>query len=1553
MLPYQLEVSTLLASGAAASATALVWNTVQQNNKIQLPVNADDSFTRDPFDIVTPEDVVDGFPIDEEQFWARIRRRKGAMVILLALSQILSAIITAFKFQGNNNTKEQVVACLQLAFSVYLLGISAYPFVVSGRKLHNIFVWHIAILATIAALALCLVSVVPRAPVVGTGPGIHGFLRDSWYALSGIYGIVGALAFTTPSGPPLHFPPENIYADDTVKAISNANPDNVCGVTGASPWATLLFSYTNAVVSLANKAQSLEIGDLPILPGNMRATYHYSLMRVAMRRKNGGIFGRFSKPGSGWNLFHKLLHVNILALSGVSALCVLSSLAYYGPAFFLRKLVAYLEGDPDRINPGWGWVYVIALLCSTWFTNLVAITVFSTATATIQIRLRNQLNAVIFAKTLVRKDMASTAESDSQGDKASLKEEFSSKTQVMNLMTTDTDRVSSFATNLVQLIGFPIELLVGNILIYNLLGVSSLVGVGVMLVFLPLNHLTMKTFMGVQGNLMKARDERMSLMNEILGAIRMIKFMAWERQMESKVMEVRNKELKFQQRHYCIWSLWIIIWHLAPALVTLASFWHFTVVRQQKLTPSIAFTSILIFQEMKFALNMLPDVLINFLQTFVSLRRIETYLNGDEVQPVQSTRDQPAKIALESCTISWPQNGPLEPDTTPPSRPRFTLADLELSFPIGELSLICGKIGSGKTLLLHALLGEADVLGGRILCPRSPPDSLPLSSKDKVSKEDWIVAGRCAYVPQSAWLRNASIKDNILFNLPMDSERYQQALEACALLNDLDMLEDGDQTEIGERGVNLSGGQKARVSLARAVYSRASTIFLDDVLSAVDAHTAHHLYHNCLKGNLMMGRSLILVSHHVQLCASGAAYVVALDNGQLEFAGDSAAFRASGVSRRLGQSDGSASVAGQSEGSSQTATLDTAEEETKAGAPSGKEEKVARKFVEEETREVGHIKRGVWSLLVKSCGGYLYWTFLAILFVLAPISVILESAWIKHWTAETLEGELKEPLFYIGVYAAINGATALVGTSRWVVTYIGSIHASRVLYERLLDAILYADVRFRDTVSRGRLLNRFGKDFEGIDSSLMETFGKALSFALSALTIIGTIASVGGAPSVVAILMLSIPYFMVAKIYGQAARDTRRLESISRSPLYAIYGEVISGVPVLRAFGASSKFLRDMLRFVDTNASPNFWQMSVNRWVSIRVQLLSAVVVAAVGALSVMRPAISASLAGFALAVASDLSTQLLWMVRQFVGLEQSMVALERVKEYSEVKREAAEVVEPRPSATWPLRGEIKVEDLCIRYAPDLPDVLHDLSFTIRPGEKVGIVGRTGSGKSTLALSFFRFVEATCGRILVDEVDIAKIGLLDLRSRLTIIPQDPAIISGTVRSTLDILNEYEDSEIYEALRRVHLIPSADGDASPIQEQGNANAFRNLDSLVSEAGENFSAGEKQLLCMARALLKRSKILLMDEATASVDYATDELIATTIRKEFAGSTILTIAHRIRSVIEYDRVVVLDQGRIVEFDSPKTLLSNENSNFHALCRATGEEEFASLRRMAGLSL
>ncbi|KAG8959224.1 hypothetical protein FRC03_008275 [Tulasnella sp. 419] len=869
-------------------------------------------------------------------------------------------------------------------------------------------------------------------------------------------------------------------------------------------------------------------------------------------------------------------------------------------------------------------------------------------------------------------------------------DDFSGKAQVMTLMTTDVDRVAEFSTHFSSLIDAPMEILIGSIFLYHLLGASSFVGLAVTCLFLPLNHYGSKVVFRAQDALMKTRDERVSLMNEILGGMRMLKFMAWERSYEARVLRVRDKELHYQRRNFFIETFFNTVWAASPVLVTVVAFWHYAVIRGIPLTPSVAFTSLSVFNELKFALNALPETFISMLQSFVSVRRIEKYLNLAEVKPVKPLELSPLRlstfsteeelpIVLNNATITWPQDQSRYPQwiessssSSPPSAVstpglKFVLLDLTLNFPKGELSLICGKLGSGKTLLLLGLLGEADLLGGQIICPRSPPDVIAKSAELRsIPDVEWIVPGVCAYVPQTAWLQNATIRDNILFNLPYNEQRYRATVEACCLLTDFEILEDGDHSEIGERGVTLSGGQKARVSLARAIYSRASILLLDDVLSAVDAHTASNIYENALKGPLTKNRTVILVSHHVQLTAPGASYIVALDNGQLRYAGDRQGFKSSGVMSSLVQSTaletpiimmetkqlppddlqiGDLQLSppeGDGERSSDAEVSDTMVNSSEGiDSDTGKQKK-PRKLIQEEQRAFGNIRRRIWLTYVSSCGGYVFWLSFAFVLLFASISPVIENGWLKIWSAAYKDPDARSPLWYMSIYAGLTAAGLIIATIRWLVLYQGSIHASRILYQRLLESVLFANIRFHDTTNRGRLLNRFGKDFEGLDSSLATNMGRTLIGSLTVATTFITVAVIGGPWFILAALFIAMFFYRVAVVYSHTSRDLRRLDSVTRSPLYTIYGESIGGATVLRAFGASTKFLREMHQLVNTNNVCYYWMLSVNRWLNIRFNLLSSAIVGLVGVVILWNPKIDAALAGFLLSFVQSVSNSLM-----------------------------------------------------------------------------------------------------------------------------------------------------------------------------------------------------------------------------------------------------------------------------------------------------------------------
>ncbi|KAJ7779182.1 multidrug resistance-associated ABC transporter [Mycena metata] len=1419
------------------------------------------------FNIARPDDFIDGHPLDEAGFWARMRPRKLALVLVLA-----GLVIIASVTDGKTGYSEVV----SITFPAYLSFIAAISLSTRDRTDHAYYTTTLAVLAASALIILFIDVLIPSSS--SSQPHQHDVL------VLGLYLVASALILTMPRGPRLDYPPENIYSEK-VLSLAHASTVNVNGVVDASPWGALFFSYISKVATLA---PGFGVADLPLLTADMRALVTFSQIRASVQRTNA-----WHLPG-GMRFGLALLRANALQLIGVQLLSAMTAVGRCSPPYFMRLLLVQLEGDKP-IDRRWGLVYVAGLFAGNFVFALGWGQIWNLAHIA-GIRIVSQTTTLLFLKTLVRKEAAtdSATAKPKSGDAP-----FVHKAQILTLMSQDVHRVSDLSKHVYTLTDSPIQLVLSTWILYSLLGTSCFVGLAATMICLPLQHFTGNIIFRTQKALMKAKDERITLTNEILGGIRMIKFMAWERKFEARIWEIREKELVRQRITYAAKTLLAAVGNFIPLLFALVSFGHYTIIQHQTLTPSIAFTAITIFNTIQYAISGFPEALVAGLQCLISLRRIDQFLESPEVSiPVQSPRNRTnaQRIFLSSASVSWPLAAQSESSTP------FTLSDLSLEFPVGELSLICGKVGSGKSLLLLALLGEAEITAGQVECARSASDFLSSIGKS-ISPDEWVVPAVCAYVPQTSWLRNQSIRDNILFELPYSAERYMETLEVCGLVPDLEMLEYGDLSEVGERGINLSGGQKARVSLARAVYSRASVLILDDILSAVDVHTAHHIYNNCIKGDIMRGRTVILVSHHIQLCADGAAYVVALDRGTAKFRGGAADFRRSDICRSLIQTKPTS--ASEAQTSETPVPLLPASKPALDSTPA-KTEKVlgkAPKFVADEVSSVGRIPWAVWITYLRAAGEWNHWVWFTVIMITASLGPVFENSYLRTW-ANAGEAAPYGPIHYLAIYAAIMCIDLLFRMARFFILYSSSIRASQVLYKKLLETVLFSPIKFHDTAARGILLNRFGKDFQIIDGFIADDFARAAELGLSVGIIFVTITFVGGVPFLCAAVVLGLAYYLFAQDYAHTSRDMRRLVSTTTSPLYSIYETAISGAIVIRSFGASTTFLRDLMRSMDANSCACHWQYGLNRWFSVLSMTFGAAVVALVGLVVLLSPTIDPSLAGMALVFASMVSAHLMYFVRAFVGLEQCLVAVERVKETSDLEREPPETIDPRPPANWPSRGEIVCQDLSVRYSPEMPDVLHGLNFQVLSGEKIGIVGRTGSGKTTLTLSFFRFVEANQGKLLIDGIDIASLGLTDLRRNLTIIPQDPTLMSGTLRSTLDVFNEHQDAEIFDALRSVHLIP---------QDPALPTVFSNLDSPVSQAGSNFSAGEKQLLCLARAILTHARVLILDEATASVDYATDELVGRTIREKFPSSTILTIAHRLRSVIDYDKVCLSLPNRL----------------------------------------
>lgn len=1379
------------------------------------------------------------------------------------------------------------------------------------------------------------------------------------------------------------------------------------------------------------------------------------------------------------------------------------SLLSFGPPFLLKAILEYVE-NPAGTPRSLVWLYVFAFLFCGILTNIVQGQSLFIGRR-ICIRLRSILIGEIYAKTLRRRattgnknetdgDENEEGKKDGKKDKKDKKKDKKEDNEkdekdedgqanhgaIINLMAVDTFKVSEICAYLhfVTLAVFVTFLCI--FFLYMLIGWSSFVGAGSMMILMPLQYYLSSIYSKYQEKLMAATDSRINKLNEILQSIRIIKYFAWEKKFAESVLKIREEELTQLRNKFICWTYATLVYFMIPIVVTVFTFSTYIFVQKELLTAPIAFTVLSLLNVMRGPLDQLSEMITEFLQAKVSVDRIDKFLNERETSKYTqlshpNVRASAApRIGIEDATFSWESS-----DASNTSKTDFKLRDINVDFNLGALNVVVGPTGSGKTSLLLALLGEMELVKGSVYLPGA-------HLRDEVVPNPATgLAETVAYCSQTPWLLNETLRNNILFGSEYDKERYNAVIEACSLKRDLDILDAGDQTEIGEKGITLSGGQKQRVSLARAFYSNSRHLILDDCLSAVDSHTAKWIYEHCLVGPISLGRTIILVSHNVTLTVSQASMIVVMDNGRIKAQGEPGTLIAQGhlgddelltsasVTRAAssvnlssqGQTSQSGRIPPQREigmsiGEEVAAKLneeldsDIIEEEHEEANAERKKKKEKRKrgdgkLISEETKSEGHVSANVYIAYLKAIGGAKFWTLMTILFVSQPVFDIGLSYWIKVWTSAVIrqdsttnditilsnyhiksngivldraiipsilslgysylfhtsldylknsdlsisstlnawDEETKSSAYYMIMYILIGIAFSTFTALNVLFNFLGGINASRKIFNDLLTSVLDSKIRFFDSTPIGRIMNRFSKDIEGVDQDLSIMASHVIRCTLGALSVTILIAAITPGFLIFAVFIIAL-YYAIGIFYLSASRELKRLDSISKSPIYQHFGETLSGVSTIRAYGVGNRFISDNLNKVDNNNRPFFYLWVANRWLSFRVDLAGALVSFAAAAMIILDSSrIDAGLAGLSLSYALTFNEYVLWIVRLYAVMEMNMNSVERLLEYMNLDKEAAAVIpDSRPPSDWPSRGEIEVNDLSLRYAPELPLVIKNVSFKVPSFSKIGIVGRTGAGKSTIITAFFRFLEADTGFIKIDGLDISKIGLRDLRQNLAIIPQDPTLFQGTIRSNLDPFEQYSDKEIFEALRRVHLIKpnelpdilradkgkgqparsnspkrlsdaattaedsvasslietaaSAAADAS-IAADENVNVFLDLSTNVAEGGSNLSQGQRQLMCLARSLLKSPKVLLLDEATASIDYESDAQIQKTIREEFSQTTILTIAHRLRSIADYDKILVMDAGMAVEYDHPHMLLQNKESVFYSMCANSGELE------------
>ncbi|CCE65361.1 hypothetical protein TPHA_0K02310 [Tetrapisispora phaffii CBS 4417] len=1258
--------------------------------------------------------------------------------------------------------------------------------------------------------------------------------------------------------------------------------------------------------------------------------------------------------------FWKLISIQIIW-------AVFSSIFSFIPTILLKKILEFVENpEPERYQIA--WLYVSSMLLSK---VIVAICQGQIAFVgrRISIRMRSIIISAIYEKGLKKSILDNLSNDESECfrfvDEPNTAEKFSDG-GIINLMATDAIKVGELCNYLHSSIEALIMAVVAVILLYRILGTAAFIGTAVIIFFIPFNVFLTKLIARFQRETLTFTDQRIQNLNETFQSIRIIKSFGWENNIIQKILGLRNKEISVLKRNSITWSINALVWYLSPTIITTLSFSYYILVDKQDLTTPVAFTALALFNLLKAPLDQLSNT-INFLtQSKVSLDRIEKFLSVKETTKFEnlSVDSSQNRLAFSGATLGWCGN-----------KKSFQLRNINAEFEMGKLNLVIGPTGSGKTSLLMALLGELHLFSGKVFVPN-------LESKFNLIPESDNLLNSIAYCSQLPWIFNDTIRNNIIFDMGYDKDRYENVVIACGLERDFQILNLGDKTIVGDKGSCLSGGQKQRISLARALYSKSRHLILDDCLSAVDSHSAKWIYNVCITGPLMQGRTCILVSHNVSLTIKKASKVFMIENGYIVASGrpidlikqgyfpditnfDTIATDVEDLntifrSNKLeDSSDLKSRISGDNFGETSSDNLDTKVADDifarELCEDNSKKTSINIEFIEDieeglENNVSGAVNSEVYKWYFDLYGGHKMIIFICGLLLLAHAIYVSQSWWLRYWSNDnsldvnggTIGNE--SSLYYLRIYFLIGVTHSIISSTRGIFSFFAGVNTANLIFKKLLYRVVNSKLTFFDNTPIGRIMNRFSKDIQVLDSELAPFLDGVFSCFIQAVTALMLIVFITPKFLIIAIFIICSS-ITIGYLYLCCSRELKRFESSSKSPVYQHFTETLSGLVTIRAFGNEIKFLKENLDFIDENNKFFFYMWSVNSWLSFRIDLLGAITVFGSGAFILLNAdKIDAGLAGISLTYAVTFTEFCLWMVKFYSTVEMSMNSVERLKEYMEIEEEAlADPGAITPSENWPVQGAITFANYSLRYAPKLPDVLKQLNLKIDGGSKIGVVGRTGAGKSTIISALFRFLDCSSGKILIDDLDISEINLRRLRSCLTIIPQDPSLFVGTIRSNLDPNEEYENKDIYDALVKVHLLTedylanlNYDANADVAYDE---NIFLNLDSPISEGGINLSQGQRQLICLARSILHCSKIVLLDEATASIDYKSDFKVQETIRNEFSQKTILTIAHRIKSVIDYDKILVLDAGQALEFDHPYVLLQNKSSIFYSMCMQSGE--------------
>ncbi|KAK9479129.1 P-loop containing nucleoside triphosphate hydrolase protein [Lipomyces japonicus] len=1087
----------------------------------------------------------------------------------------------------------------------------------------------------------------------------------------------------------------------------------------------------------------------------------------------------------------------------------------------------------------------------------------------------------------------------------------SDTSSIVNLIGIDAFKISEAAATIHAVVGSTVTIFIGLVVLWNLIGYAALGGIFVVAISIPIHYFYAIQFNLNQNKLSRSSKIRQHLTSEVLINFKQTKFFGWEEKFFNTIRSVRNAELEYVNRGNFIGATSTIVRHGAPVLVSLFSLSIYVLFRGKELTFSVGFSVLALCNLLRAPLDELGNASISIVQSRVSFKRIQRFLEEEETDKYNQVntfrRDKLSPyIGFENASFSWDEE----------SADTFQLTNLKIDFKVGELTIIIGPPGSGKSSLLIALLGEMSLIGGKVFTPTNER-----RGRENIPQQLEGYSESFAYASQEPWVKNDSIRNNILFGNAFDEERYSATVQACCLARDFSLFDYGDQTQIGERGMKLSKGQKQRIALARAIYSRARHLLLDDCLSAVERNTVRKINDRCFAGRLMRSRTCVFVTNDKSLLKL-ASHVVGLTNGLVI---------------RQGPPD---EVLRPDELEPDKDPITEPPDEVEAqqikrhvagvnGIP------ITGTLAKADEKAQSYADMSTYQYCFSAVGRPRFWVRLIALFLIYELVYVTLTLCLYLWAKDGTVYGVSDFYFLIayGVLCMFYTFGAFVRDSY---LFKGSLRASKVMFETVLRRVLRAKPRFFDETPVGRLINKFSENMESVDQ---EFAGTILRLGESCIALIAVVLF----PSIITpfflipLTVLSIILGIISNLYVKCARELRRLQVLTKSPIEDQFGEILAGIQTIRAYGSESRFLAASAMTVDENNRVSWLLWAVNGWIRFYVGLISNLLTfLSIIIVILLAQKLNSGLVGLALSYTLLLTPLIEQLVMSYAENIIAMDKIERIKTYQNIDQETQPIVyDNRPPPGWPYNGAVVIEDLSLRYAPGLPLAVKRLSLTIAPGEKIAIVGRTGAGKTTLASGFFRFLEAETGKILLDGVDISSIGLDDLRSVVSMVPRNPTLFTGTIRNNVDPFGGYSDDAVTAALAKVHL------------------SSLPLDMPVSSGGTNISQAQRQLLCFARAVLREPKILIMNEAalpSSELTYQTQ--IEQIIRTEFPQTTVITVARRLRSIVDYDKVLVLDAGESKGFAHPHELLQTPRSVFRTLCEQTGHlEELEDIAMLAYL--